>query len=69
MTAIRKTQPASFHLRTNYTPNFLDHTYRARPLPSAGVFSILQSFCPKTAPNNEQGFSIFSNGSYVLEFN
>ncbi|CAF4637163.1 unnamed protein product [Rotaria sp. Silwood1] len=63
MTAIRKTQQASFHLQTNYTPNFLDHTYRATPFPSAGVFSILQSFCPKTGPSNEQGFSIFPNGT------
>ncbi|CAF3991769.1 unnamed protein product, partial [Rotaria sp. Silwood1] len=29
----------------------------------AGVFSILQSFCPKTGPSNEQGFSIFPNGT------
>ncbi|CAF3803987.1 unnamed protein product [Rotaria sordida] len=63
MTAIRKTQQASFHPQTNYTTNFLDHTYRAVPFPSAGVFSILQSFCPKTAPSNEQGFSIFPNGT------
>ncbi|CAF4380114.1 unnamed protein product [Rotaria sp. Silwood2] len=63
MTAIRKTQQASFHPQTNYTSNFLDHTYRATPFPSTGVFSILQSFCPKTAPSNEQGFSIFPNGT------
>ncbi|CAF3675437.1 unnamed protein product [Rotaria socialis] len=63
MTAIRKTQEASFHPQTNYTSNFLDQTYRATPFPSSGVFSILQSFCPKTAPSNEQGFSIFPNGT------
>lgn len=50
----------------NYSSNFLDQTYRAAPLPSTGVFSILQSFCPRTAPSNEQGFSIFPNGTYVL---
>ncbi|CAF1349808.1 unnamed protein product [Adineta steineri] len=63
MTGIRKTQQASFNLQTNYTSNFLDHSYRPKPFPSTGVFSILQSFCPKTAPSNEQGFSVFPNGT------
>jgi len=53
----------------NYTSNFLDHTYRPKPFPSTGVFSILQSFCPRTAPSNEQGFSVFPNGTYVFKFN
>ncbi|UJR38397.1 hypothetical protein I4U23_031066 [Adineta vaga] len=63
MTGIRKTQEASFNPQTNYTPTFLDHFYRPKPLPSTGVFSILQSFCPKSAPSNEQGFSVFPNGT------
>jgi hypothetical protein len=50
----------------NSTPNFLDHSYRPKPFPFAGVFSILQSFCPRTSASNEQGFSIFPNGTYVL---
>ena len=52
----------------NYTPNYLDQTYRAKPFPSTGVFSILQSFCPQGSPSNEQGFSVFPNGTYVFEY-
>ena len=80
MTAIRKTQQASFHPQSNfitfisspmvfplylanYTSEFLDYTYRAKPFPSTGVFSVLQSFCPKTVPSNEQGFNVFPNGT------
>ena len=54
-------------LLANYTENYLDPTYRAKPLPSTGVFSVLQSFCPKTVPSDEQGFSVFPNGTYVFE--
>ena len=84
MTAIRRTQRATFHPQSsfqliflsktnltfsaNYTRNFLDHQYRAKPFASAGIFSILQSFCPRTVPTNEQGFSIFPNGTFVLQF-
>ena len=48
----------------NYTSTYLENYYRARPLPSAGVLSVLQSFCPNSVPSNEQGFNVFPNGSY-----
>lgn len=51
----------------NYTSTYLDNYYRARPLPSAGVLSVLQSFCPNSVPSNEQGFNVFPNGSYENE--
>jgi hypothetical protein len=57
-----------FFSLANYTSNYLDQTYRPKPFPSTGVFSILQSFCPRTSPSNEQGFSVFPNGTYVLKY-
>ncbi|CAF0992599.1 unnamed protein product, partial [Didymodactylos carnosus] len=63
MTGIRHTQPAVFTRETNYSADNLDYAYRPRPLPSSGILSVMQSFCPKSFPSDENGFSIYPNGS------